>query len=194
VSNRGPMTGPFTLESIIGDLNLLLPGEIPPEKIEQLHTASLNEIKRLASSDTIILVLGNYSKPQISRVKQVRDELSRSDFRVAYILKEVDPDMTAWENFYIKFRVLLKRSDCIVAVVEDNDGGHELELGEVDLDQLHVLKRDYSGPSIDSDIEYERYDAMISTMFDLLDQRGRLHEWTTEPELEDQIDKLESEL
>ncbi|MFL9603559.1 hypothetical protein ACKC5Q_23090, partial [Aeromonas dhakensis] len=91
------------------------------------------------------------------------------------LLEEIDPGVDGWRNFYVKFRVLLSRVDHIVAVIEDNDGGHELELGEADLSDVYVLKRDYTGPSIDNDIEYEKYDAMLGTLCDLLSERGRLY-------------------
>jgi hypothetical protein len=78
--------------------------------------------------------------------------------------------------------VFLLRADHVVAVFESNDGGHELEIGEVDLDRVHVLKRDYESVSVDHDLEYAKYDAMLGTLFDLLDRRDRLHEWKTKRE------------
>ena len=59
----------------------------------------------------------------------------------------------------------MEGSDYVIGVFEDNDGGHELELGEGNLSTTYILKRDYSNASIDNDVEYEKYDAMLGTLF-----------------------------
>ena len=84
-------------------------------------------------------------------------------------------------------------TDFTVLVAEDNDGGHELELGEATLSETYVAKRDYRHASVDKDLEYEKYDAMISTLFKLMDRRGHLFEWRTPAEFRDAIEQISTE-
>lgn len=179
------MTSPFATEQLIEDTQFLFPEKLPPEKLEKFHKENLKNIGNLGEKETVYLIIGNYSKPQIERLNKVSDILSSPANDLAYKLNSIDPNENIWQNFYVKFKVFLKRSDYIIGVVEDNDGGHELELGEVPLDNTYVLKRDYSNPSIDEDLENQKYDAMIGTMFQLLEQRGHLFEWTSKDELKD---------
>lgn len=74
----------------------------------------------------------------------------------------------------VKFRYTTATTDFNVLVAEDNDGGHELELGEATLSETYVAERDYRHASVNKDLEYEKYDAMIGTLFKLMDRRGHL--------------------
>ena len=96
----------------------------------------------------------------------------------AILLDDLDPESDDWENFYLKFRYTLTLIDFPVLIAEDNDGGHELELGELPLPETYVAKRNYEDFSIDHDLEREKYDAMIAKLFELLERNDRLFTWT----------------
>ncbi len=128
-------------------------------------------------------MVGSYNDPEQRRLTAVEQILSVPDCDEAFRLDEIDPEEEVWENFYVKFRVLLRRTDCLIAVFENNDGGHELEIGEASIGDTYVLKRDYESISVDHDVEYAKYDAMLGTLFDFLDEHDRLVEWETKREL-----------
>lgn len=110
----------------------------------------------------------------------MRGEINKSPHPAsAFLLDDLDEKNEYWGNFYLKFRYALVGTDYAVLVAEDNDGGHELELGEVRLEDLFVFKRNYERISIEKDIEYEKFDAMMGTLFDLMDENGRVALWNT---------------
>lgn len=186
----GFVSSPFEPDTMVHDVAFLFGGEIPPEVAKRIHVECLPELDRLARAETVFFVIGSYAGRKKRRVEAVRDQLSNLSGAEAFLLEELDPDVDVWENFYVKFRVFLARCHYVVGVFEDNDGGHELEIGEADLSTTFVLKRDYREASIDDDVEYEKYDAMLATLFDLLDRRGHLRPWTTEAELADETRRL----
>lgn len=163
-------------------MDSLYPDGTPPEVVTSLHRRTLDELDRLRAAQNNFFLLGSYSEPEKYRLNALGQIISAPDGDEAFTLEEIDPEVDVWENFYVKFRLFLLRADHVVAVFESNDGGHELEIGEVDIDQVHVLKRDYESVSINHDVEYAKYDAMLGTLFDLLDRRGRLHEWESKHE------------
>lgn len=129
---------------------------------------------------TRYFVLGNYDEPQKERLRRVVTILEKRDSKnVAVLLEELDSRDDYWENFYLKFRYALSMTDYVVVVAEDNDGGHELELGEVPLADTYVLKRDYTSASIEDDLEREKYDAMMAKLCELLARNGQLLEWNS---------------
>jgi hypothetical protein len=149
---------------------------------------------------TRYLVLGSYDTTQSDRAGP-KDRLVEAQNRLeeldpqstAVLLEDLDPDSDDWRNFYVKFRYTMVTTDFNVLVAEDNDGGHELELGEATLSETYVAKRDYRHASVDKDIEYEKYDAMIATLFKLMDRRGHLFEWRTPAEFRDAIEQISTE-
>lgn len=185
-----PVNGPFEEVAIARDAAFLFGGELPPEVAKRIHSESLRELDRLARAETVCFVIGSYATRKKDRVEAVREGLSNQPAVEAFLLEEIDPDVDVWTNFYVKFRVFLARCHYVVGVFEDNDGGHELEIGEADLSSTFVLKRDYREASIDDDLEYEKYDAMLAMLFDLLDRRGHLRRWTTEAELAEETRRL----
>jgi hypothetical protein len=189
------MAGPFAASTLIKNTEFYLGGIDSYEQAKAIHKASKRDLARYMRADTVLFVIGNYDDPQKDRVEAVRDQLSelRSGDE-AFILEDIDPEINAWENFYVKFRVLLEGSDYVIGVFEDNDGGHELELGEADLSTTYILKRNYSHASIDEDVEYEKYDAMLGTLFEMMDERGHLLSWTSEDELESAIEEITTTL
>lgn len=185
------MTGPFAASTLIEHTEFYLDGIDSYEQAKAIHEASKRDLGRYMQADTVLFVIGNYDTPQKDRIEDVRETLSElRPGDEAFILEDIDPELTAWENFYVKFRVLLEGSDYVIGVFEDNDGGHELELGEADLSTTYILKRDYSNASIDNDVEYEKFDAMIGTLFEMMDDREHLVSWTAEEELHEAIEEL----
>ena len=137
------------------------------------------------------LVLGNYDDPQKGRLRDAQSMLAEpSHVSVALLLEDVDVERDDWNNFYLKFRILLDLIDYAVVVAEDNDGGHELELGELPLDSTYVAKRDYTDAAIDDDLEREKYDAMMAKLFELLDANDQLVEWRSRREFEHAIGRI----
>ena len=88
---------------------------------------------------------------------------------IVILLKDFAVEDDDYTNFYIKFRIVESLTDYAVLVAEDNDGGHELELGELPLETTYVAKRDYEHVPIGHDLEREKYDAMIAKLFELLE-------------------------
>ena len=150
--------------------------------------------------DTKFFILGSYEtrhnhEAPKDRLETVRDRIEELPCNTeAYLLEDLDEDGDDWANFYLKFRFTLLASDNVFLVAEDNDGGHELELGEVPLDDLYVFRRDYSDISIDKDISYAKYDAMMNTLFDLIERRGQLDDWQTTEGLIEHVEERASDL
>ncbi|ACV49265.1 MULTISPECIES: hypothetical protein [Halomicrobium] len=202
------MSGPSFDGQEVLDETLSFLGSLPPEQITAMRDAVYGDLGRYEEADCTYFVLGNYDEYEKERVLSVRDSLTDSAAgRVAFTLEDIDPGVDAWQNFYVKFRVFARRADHIVLVAEDNDGGHKLELGEVDRERLYVLKRDYDGASLDppdddersaadpafGDLDYERFDAMMLTLFAYLDDEGRLFTWASESGLARAVDRVLAE-
>ncbi len=123
-------------------------GDFAVNEIAAVHDA----VTRLSSEldyhvrpdATRYFVLGNYDEPQKRRVRSAAGMLEQyNPESIAFLLEDLDPTEDDWENFYLQFRYALTVTDFVVLVAEDNDGGHELELGEVPLEDTYVIKRDY---------------------------------------------------
>jgi hypothetical protein len=187
------MTGPtFSDQSLIDDTAKFL-APLDPMTIKKIMNQSNSTVNReLQAADCLYFVLGNYDKYKKPRLETVVAELTDdSTGEKAFLLEDIDPNVTIWENFYVKFRVFLARATYVVLVAEDNDGGHELELGEVDLSTTYILKRDYDAASLDpptadgstaaapkfGDLDHQMFDSMILTLFSYMEQEGRLYTW-----------------
>lgn len=150
--------------------------------------------------NTKFFILGSYEtrhnhEAPKDRLETVRDRIESLPCNTeAYLLEDLDENRDDWANFYLKFRFTLLASDNVFLVAEDNDGGHELELGEVPLDDLYVFRRDYSNISIDKDITYAKYDAMMNTLFDLLEKQNHLDNWETSEKLVEHVERRASDL
>ena len=165
---------------------------LTPGEVATIHSAIAELARDFGLDDapdsTRYFVLGNYDEPQKERVRRSARILERHDSKnVAVLLEDLDPGNDHWENFYAKFRFVLSMSDYVVVVAEDNDGGHELELGEVPLADTFVVKRDYSSASIEDDVEREKYDAMLAKLCELLARNGRLFEWRSVESLDEAV-------
>lgn len=182
------------------DADFLL-GGLSNDELQRLPTAVIEIQHELNISEdpegARYLVLGSYDTPSSDR-DGPKDRLEDAKEHLetlrpgctAVLLEDLDPDNDHWENFYVKLRYTMATTDYNVLVAEDNDGGHELELGEAPLSETYVLKRDYRHASLDRDIEYEKYDAMMSTLFKLMDRRGQLFEWRTTRKFLDAIEQV----
>lgn len=175
------MTSPFAAE-LITDLQDIVEEGLTPEQFTEISRVVARDCERLANADALYFVIGNYDEErgQKDRVIETRDRISLDPSAEAFLLEDIDPADDAWENWYLKFRIFLRRSDYVVGVFEDNDGGHELEAGEVDNEKLLILKRDYYDEEGQPDVtrEHERFDGMLAKLFEFLDRRGQLYCWT----------------
>lgn len=173
------------------------------EEVSEFHNAAsrlFNEMNATAAADhTRYFILGNYDLPMgregpKDRLETVRTHINQHPLAAsAFLLNDLDETNEHWANFYLKFRYTLIGTDYVVLVAEDNDGGHELELGEVPLADTYVFKRDYEGISIENDVEYEKFDAMMGTLFDVMEENGRLERWNTMEELLSAVEGMVTE-
>jgi hypothetical protein len=175
------MVSPFASE-VLEDMQEVREEGLTPEQFTAIRQVLTRDCDRLGRAEHLFFVIGNYDEErgQKERVLATRDRISaHHPDTEAFLLEDVDPADEAWESWYVKFRVFLRRADTVVAVFEDNDGGHELEAGEVDNAMLYVLKRDYydADGTRDWDLEYERFDGMLVKLFDFLERRGQLYRW-----------------
>jgi len=171
--------------------------------IVEMHDAATKLFRELdvisATAHTRYFVLGSYTsfenrrgpKDRLVDVRDTVDDGARPTS--AFLLEDIDETDGQWSNFYLKFRYALIGTDYVLLVAEDNDGGHELELGSVPLVDTYVFKRDYSTISIESDIEYEKFDAMMGTLFDVMEKNERLKRWNTEDQLFERIEDVVAE-
>jgi hypothetical protein len=144
-------------------------------------------------------ILGNYDHPQKERLTSVATEIdSTKGIYNPYLLKDIEvaDGNDTFTQFYLKILAVVKRTDIFVLVVEDNDGGHELETGEVPGEDLYILFRDYRNPSIpDSknealDLHREKYDAMLWKLIELYEDADRSYSWTSKNELIECVEEL----
>jgi len=176
------MPSPFASE-IIEDMQAIRDEGLTPDQFTEISRVVARDFDHYADADTLYFVIGNYDEEhgQKDRVLDTRDRLTAArPNTAAFILEEIDPEDEAWENWYVKFRVLLRRATHVVGVFEDNDGGHELEAGEVNNTDLYVLKRDYytADGEEDTATEHAKFDGMLAKLFAHLDRRDQLYRWT----------------
>jgi hypothetical protein len=167
-------------EKIVEDTAAIGDSSITPEQYSSLYDVINHDCERLAKASTRYFVVGNFDTEDgcRHRVERVESSLSKYPSTEAFLLDDIDHAEEVWENWYVKFRVFYNRSDYVVGVFEDNDGGHELEVGEVDNDDLQILKRDYftDDGEVDTETEHERYDGMLAKLFETIDDR--VYHWT----------------
>lgn len=176
------MTSPFAAQ-LIEDMREIKAEGLTREQYTEISTILARDCSRIAEADHLYFVIGNYDEKrgQKGRVTDTRDYVNEyRPYTAAFVLEDVDPEDEAWENWYVKFLAFRRRATHVVGVFEDNDGGHELEAGEVDTCDLYVLKRDYltDDGQEDTTREHERYDGMLAKYFEFLDHRDRLYRWT----------------
>ena len=171
-------------ERLIEDSEAYLDDELSPKTIERLMDAAMADelLRDFGYSDVAYLVIGNFDEPQKARLRSVRDALANREVsHFAFLLDEIGKQV--WKNFVVKFKIFADRVDFIIGVFQDNEGGHELEIAELDRERYQrktrVFKQEY--PSVEA--ERDAYDAMLAHLFEIIDNRGQLYRWETEAEL-----------
>ena len=97
------------------------------------------------------------------------------------------------DEYFIFDGYSLEETDDVL-VAEDNDGSHELEIGEAPLADTYISKRDYEQLPIDQDIEWGKYDAMVGKLFEVRDKNDCLYEWTDLQLFKDSIREIFQDL
>jgi hypothetical protein len=150
---------------------------------------SVAEFEPIFSADRAYFVLGSYGTPEIRRLQLVKDRLNRRAGAYAFLMVDVRSE---WTNTYLKFRLVADYADAIVGVAEHSRGGFLVEQGYFTalkdyFAKTHVLKREYDGwdrDDVDTDVDPENpYSGMQTSIFEMLDDAGRLGRWRTEDDL-----------
>ncbi len=168
---------------------------LTPAEYEALKR-SLAEFTPLFSADRSYFILGSYGNPEIRRLQLVKDRLNRRPDAYAFLMVDIRSE---WTNTYLKFRLLADYADRIVGVAEHSQGGFLVEQGYFTaLDsyfvKTHILKREYDALSqedVDTAVDVEDpYSGMQTSIFEMLDDGGRLYRWTTEEDLVECVETL----
>jgi len=175
--------------------------ELAEKADEYLHDASLTpkeyealkkgiaELTPIFSAETAYFVLGSYGHPEIRRLQLVKDRLNRKPGTYAFLMVDIRSE---WTNTYLKFRLLADYADVLIGVAEHSQGGFLVEQGyftalEEYFTKTYVFKRDYETldlEQIDTRVTSENpYSGMQTSIFEMLDDGGRLCEWATEDDL-----------
>jgi hypothetical protein len=112
---------------IIEDAAEMSDGDLTREQFSTLYDVINRDCRLMAAAETLYFVIGNFDteRDQREHVESVKDCISEYQGLEAFLLDDVDPEDEALKNWYLKFRVFDRRSDHVVGVFEDNDGGHE---------------------------------------------------------------------
>ncbi|MFP8890643.1 hypothetical protein ACLI4U_12820 [Natrialbaceae archaeon A-CW2] len=161
---------------------------LTPEEYEALKQ-SVAELTPIFSATNSYFVLGSYGRPEIHRLQLVKDRLNRQPDAYAFLMIDIRSE---WTNTYLKFRLLADYTDFIVGVAEHAQGGFLVEQGyftalEEYFTKTHVFKREYDSldaNSINTSINIDDpYSGMQTAIFEMLDDAGRLCQWTSEDDL-----------
>ncbi|AKH98742.1 hypothetical protein [Halanaeroarchaeum sulfurireducens] len=168
---------------------------LTPEEYEALKQ-SVSELTPIFSSENSYFVLGSYGKPEIRRLQLVKDRLNRQPGAYAFLMVDIRSE---WTNTYLKFRLLADHTDIIVGVAEHAQGGFLVEQGyftalEEYFAKTHVFKREYDTldlEHVDTGVTSKNpYSGMQTAIFEMLDDAGRLCQWTSEDDLVECVDTL----
>ncbi|WP_336022676.1 hypothetical protein [Halobellus salinisoli] len=172
-------------------------GSLTPEEYEALKQ-SVAEFTPIFSAGNSYFVLGSYGHPEIRRLQLVKDRLNRKPDAYAFLMVDIRSE---WMNTYLKFRLLADYTDLIVGVAEHAQGGFLVEQGyftalEEYFTKTYVFKRKYDSldaDAIDTSIDIDNpYSGMQTAIFDMLDDAGRLYQWTSGDDLVDCAEALVS--
>ena len=168
---------------------------LTPEEYEALK-GSVAELSPIFSAGRAYFVLGSYGQPEIHRLQLVKDRFNRRPDAYAFLMVDVRSE---WVNTYLKFRLLADYTDYIVGVAEHGQGGFLVEQGyftvlEKYFAKTHVCKREYDGldpAEVDTGVDVENpYSGMQTAVFEMLEERGRLHRWTSEDDLVERVENV----
>ncbi|WP_117595672.1 hypothetical protein [Haloprofundus halophilus] len=161
---------------------------LTPEEYEALKQ-SVAELTPIFSAENSYFVLGSYGKLEIRRLQLVKDRLNRQPGAYAFLMVDIRSE---WTNTYLKFRLLADYTDVIVGVAEHAQGGFLVEQGyftalEEYFAKTHVFKREYDSLDADAvgtgtDID-NPYSGMQTAIFEMLNDAGRLCQWSSEDDL-----------
>ena len=175
--------------------------ELTEKADEYLHEASLTpteyealkqsvaELTPIFSAESSYFVLGSYGTPEIRRLQLVKDRLNRQPGAYAFLMVDIRSE---WTNTYLKFRLLADYTDVIVGVAEHAQGGFLVEQGyftalEEYFAKTYVFKREYDtidADAVDTNVDVNNpYSGMQTAIFEMLDDAGRLCQWTSEDDL-----------
>jgi hypothetical protein len=152
-----------------------------PDEHQRLKDAVFHEeFQQFLRADSTYFVLGNYDDgPRENRLELVKRELEGAA-SFAFLMKDI-PE--GWEFWPVKFQVLATRASWIVPVLEDSEGSHQWEAGNLFQDKyrakVYILKREYETEAK----EHEHFSAMVSNFVQIIDRDGRVCFWTTAAEL-----------
>lgn len=170
------------VKRIIEEWTNLREGSLTPREYSALYDVLHKDCEQFADAEQLYFVLGSYddASGQRNRLEAVRDCISEYPPMEASLMEEIDSEDRVVDQWYLKFCAFYDRTDYAVFVFEDDDGGHELEFGEVSLDEkVRVLKRDYySDGEVATQAEHDHYDGMLAKKFETVDNRGRLYRRT----------------
>ncbi len=161
---------------------------LTPEEYEALKQ-SVAELAPIFSAESSYFVLGSYGKPEIYRLQLVKDRLNRQPGAYAFLMVDIRSE---WTNTYLKFRLLADYTDFIVGVAEHAQGGFLVEQGyftalEEYFTKTYVFKREYDSldaDAVDTGIDIDNpYSGMQTAIFEMLDDAGRLCQWSSEDDL-----------
>lgn len=177
------------VESILDALDEATDRPLTPDDVGRLKGALFENraaFRDVLYGDQSYFVIGSYDAEEERRLEMVKTVLDgRRPNDHAFLMKDV-PEFT--RNFTLKFHVLARRVDRVVGVFEHDRGGHEWEAGALSAAPLRgktwALKRAY--PTTEE--ERAAFDAMLAHFLELLDERDRLVEWTTDEELRERAE------
>ncbi|QLH81382.1 hypothetical protein [Halosimplex pelagicum] len=180
---------PVTVDELAEKADEYLHGaSLTPEEYEALKQ-SVAELTPIFSAEKSYFVLGSYGVPEIRRLQLVKDRLNRQHGTYAFLMVDIRSE---WTNTYFKFRLLADYADVIVGVAEHSQGGFLIEQGyftalEKYFAKTHVFKREYASldtDEIDTSVDIDTpYSGMQTAIFEMLDDAGRLCQWTIEDDL-----------
>ena len=168
---------------------------LTPEEYEALKHG-VAELSPVVTAGRAYFVLGSYGRPEIRRLQLVKDRLNRRSDVYAFLMVDVRSE---WTNTYLKFRLLADYADHIVGVAEHDRGGFLVEQGYFTalaeyFAKTHVFRREYGNASpddVDTSVDLAApYSGMQTTVFEMLDEAGRLCTWATEDDLRECAESL----
>lgn len=187
---------PVTVEELADRAETYLhDASLTPEEYEALKRG-VAELSPIITTDRSYFVLGSYGRPELRRLQLVKDRLNRRPDAYAFLMVDV---RTEWANTYLTFRLLADYADAIVGVVEHDRGGFLVEQGYFTtlreyFEKTHVLRREYEDimpADVDTDVDLDApYSGMQTSIFEMLEDAGRLSTWATEDELRECAESL----
>lgn len=168
-----PSDGDLPTDDFLGDTHEYTHGEtLSPDEYESLKTLN-TELVNANRNQTSVLILGSYDRDKKPRLLYIKDSLAQSPTCNPYLMEDF-----ADLNAVVKFQLVADQSDYIVGIVEDDQGGFQLEMGMTIVlaryfNRCTVLKRTYPEKG-----DRNVYNWMLQNgVFDLFDMHGRLREW-----------------